>query len=64
MEEKKEVKTFKVDYKCPKCKRGYLRHNGLVLTSYPAQYPHNCNNKDCDYDETFLDKTYPYTICE
>jgi len=58
MEEIKEVKTFKVDYKCPKCGKGYLRPTGTVLTSYPPQYPHKCTK--CDYMETFMDKTYPY----
>lgn len=60
MEERKVVETVWVDYKCPKCNNGYLRGTGVVLTSNPPQCPHKCNNKDCDYGETFRDKTYPY----
>ena len=59
MEVKKEVKTIKVDYECPKCKNGHLRNDGMVLTSFPAQYPHRCDNRNCDYGETFHVR-YPY----
>jgi len=60
METRKQVVTVQVDYKCPKCDKGYLRHTGRVLTSYPPQYPHRCNNPECDYGETFSDKCYPH----
>ncbi len=58
METRKEVKQVQVDYRCPKCKNGYLRPTGTVLNSNPPQFPHKCNN--CDYMETFRDKQYPY----
>lgn len=60
METKKTVKPVQVDYKCPKCKQGYLRPTGTVLSTYPARFPHKCNNFYCDYMETFSDKQYPY----
>jgi hypothetical protein len=60
MEVRKKVDTIKVDFKCPKCNTGFLRPTGRVLTSYPPQYPHRCNNPECDYNETFSDKTYPH----
>ena len=60
METRKDVKTVQVDYKCPKCNNGYLRPTGIVYSTYPAQFPHRCNNKNCDYGETFTDKQYPY----
>jgi hypothetical protein len=60
MEIRRKVDTVKVDFKCPKCLKGFLRPTGTVLTSYPPQYPHRCNNADCDYQQTFSDKTYPY----
>ena len=56
METKTEVKTYKIDFKCPNCSDGYLRPTGMVLMSYPARYPHNCTH--CDYKETFF-KKYP-----
>lgn len=59
MEERTAVKTVQVDYKCPKCETGYLRHSGPVLASYPPQFPHRCNSEKCDYMETF-NFTYPY----
>ncbi len=58
MEEIKEVKTVKVDYKCPKCEQGYLRPTGQCYTTNPPQYPHICIH--CAYGETFMGKTYPY----
>jgi hypothetical protein len=64
MEVKNEVKTVRVDYLCPKCEKGFLRPTGQVLSSNPPQYPHKCNNPDCDYYETFMGKTYPYIIHE
>lgn len=60
METRKEVRTIQVDYRCPKCNRGFLRPTGNVLTVYPPRYPHKCNNPECDYGETFSDKAYPY----
>jgi hypothetical protein len=60
MEERKEVKTIKVDYLCPKCGKGYLRPTGQVFTTNPPQYPHRCNNPECDYGETFMGIAYPY----
>jgi hypothetical protein len=67
MEVKNEVKTIRVDFLCPKCEKGFLRPTGNVLTTYPAQYPpqypHKCNNPDCDYVQTF-GNVYPYVIHE
>jgi len=60
METRQEVKTIQVDYKCPKCNTGYLRPTGIVLCTYPPQYPHKCNNPKCDYGQTFPDARYPY----
>ncbi len=54
METKKEVKVFMVDYKCPKCEIGYLRPTGTILSTYPPQIPHRCNNEKCDYGENFF----------
>ena len=63
MEERTELKMHQVDFKCPKCETGYLKFGGPVLTSNPPQYPHVCDNPDCDYTEIF-DKTYPDFILE
>jgi uncharacterized protein (DUF983 family) len=55
METIKKVKTIQVDYECPKCQVG-------KLLSQPPQYPHKCT--ECDFTETFIDKTYPYITYE
>lgn len=61
METKKEVKTIQVDYTCDKCGIGKMRPSGNVLTTYPPQYPHFCNNPiKCDGSNTFTGITYPY----
>lgn len=65
METKEEVKTFQVDYTCDKCGVGKMRPSGNVLTTYPVQYPHYCNNPiKCDEIKIFTGITYPYTTYE
>ena len=59
MEEKTIVKTFQVDFACPKCINGYLRPTGKTFLTAPLKYEHICNNANCSYTETFT-KTYPY----
>jgi hypothetical protein len=61
METISEIKTFQIDYSCPKCEKGFLRPTGQVLSSYPPQYPHSCNNINCDYTEVFY-KSYPHIV--
>lgn len=61
-EVKIEVKTVKIDYKCPKCLIGYLRPTGVCYPMNPPSYPHKCNN--CDHMESFSGKTYPYISYE
>jgi len=61
-EERREVKTFEVDYKCPKCGAGYLRPTGIAVGGEPIQYPHKCNN--CDYREVMKGYKYPYLVYE
>ena len=63
MEEKTEVRTFIINYKCPQYKKGYLKPGNIVLTSHPPKYPHKCDNPECDYGETFSFR-YPKTVVE
>ena len=52
-----EVKTTKVDYRCEECDIGYMIPTGVMLTSSPPQYPHECDvcsNKMTSYIK------YPY----
>ena len=62
MEEKKEVRTFKVDFKCPKCGAGYLRPTGIVCDNNPPTYPHKCTN--CNYNKVIKGHKYPYLVYE
>ena len=43
---------------CDKC-GAPLRHTGKVLTSYPAQYPFECSNPECDERMTFWENEVP-----
>lgn len=43
---------------CDKC-GALMRHTGVVLTSYPAQYPFECSNPDCDGRTTFQENEVP-----
>ncbi len=58
-EEYTNVKPVQVDYKCPKCHKGYLRPLIMTYGNPKVEYPHHCNNKDCDYKK-ILPVRYPY----
>ena len=58
--ERKEVRVFQIDYRCPKCGKGYLRPTGIVCSANPPVRPHKCTNPDCDYAETITGNAYPY----
>lgn len=43
---------------CDKC-GALMHHTGMVLTSYPAQYPFECSNPECDGRTTFWEVEVP-----
>ena len=43
---------------CDKC-GAPMRHTGIVLTSYPAQYPFECSNPECDERMIFWENEVP-----
>lgn len=51
---KREVKTYRVDYRCPKCNDGCMEPTGLAH----EQYEHMCNNIQCQNTE-WLARVYP-----
>jgi predicted RNA-binding Zn-ribbon protein involved in translation (DUF1610 family) len=55
-EKKVEVRTYHVDYICDKCGEGFMRSTGMMLDSYPPQYPLKCS--ECGHEQTFS-KCYP-----
>ena len=58
--ERREVRVFQIDYRCPKCGKGYLRPTGILCGTNPPVRPHKCSNPDCDYVETIKGNAYPY----
>jgi|APSaa5957512493_1039668.scaffolds.fasta_scaffold00751_3 hypothetical protein len=53
------AKTYVNKYICDECGQGEMvRHNDIVLTSYPPQFPHKCTN--CDEIKNFFE-VYPQT---
>lgn len=56
LEDKKEVKVYRVEAICTECYEGKMKSTGVMLTSNPPWYPHVCNN--CGYKEN-LRKQYP-----
>lgn len=64
MEEKKEVRTYQVNYKCDACKDGYLIYNDHI-DRMPGfiRYQHSCSNKKC-VALKYLDIKYPYFTYE
>ena len=62
METKTEIKSFIMDFTCPKCNKGKMRPKGnVILSTYPLTYPHKCD--DCGHQMMF-EKTYPYKVTE
>lgn len=55
------VRPVSVDYECDKCHNGHMRSTGVMLTSDPPQYPHECD--ECGHAQTF-DRMYPYVYYE
>ena len=55
MLEKKEAKTYIVRLYCNNC-GNEMESTGVVLTSYPAQYPYECPN--CGW-KTTANEQYP-----
>ena len=55
---KSPAKPVMIDFECDVCKVGRYRPTGIQLTSYPPQYPHICNNEECQDKKTF-NMTYP-----
>ncbi len=53
---KKEAKTFQLQYICDACGVGEMRSTGIVLTSMPPKYEHECPN--CGV-KAQLDTHYP-----
>ena len=56
METRTEVRTIKVQYKCPKCQLGYLEFVGKAWVFYV----HRCTNKECLHEEKLSNKEYPF----
>jgi hypothetical protein len=60
--EQTPIRPIQVDYRCDSCNEGYYRPNGIVLTSMPPQFPHECSN--CGDSKVFTEKypTVRYTL--
>lgn len=54
-----EVKVYRVDFLCDACGEGKMEFDGIVLTSCPPQYPHQC--RSCGDKKIFWSK-YPHQI--
>jgi hypothetical protein len=61
MSEIRDINVKQVDEKCPICGNGWMRPNGIVLTTNPQQFQHKCNI--CGYEQTYSVR-YPYVITE
>lgn len=49
-----------IEFECDVCCQGYMKPTGIMLTSLPPKYQHECNvckaiqNFDCSYPRTVL----------
>lgn len=59
MLKKKYIKRMYMEVAyCDKC-GAELRPTGVCLTTYPAKYPYQCSNPECDGIETFWEYDLP-----
>ena len=58
LKKKYVVRQYIEEAYCDKC-GAPMRHTGMVLTSYPAQYPFECTNPNCDGWQTFWEDDVP-----
>lgn len=60
MEKRKRVDTYQVELVCDICpgQTGKMIPTGEALMSYPAQYPHACNQ--CGTIVNIRGRKYPY----
>ena len=59
MKRRKYIKNIYIEEAvCDKC-GAEMHHTGIVLTSYPAQYPYECSNPDCDGRVVFMEDERP-----
>ena len=56
MEQKIEIKAYKVSKICPKCQEGIMEYTGVSARSFPATYQHKCVN--CGFTD-LLENKYP-----
>jgi hypothetical protein len=61
MEIKTEVKTYRVEMQCDRCKEGKMVPTRQVYLCSPPKYPHKCNS--CEFLATYS-KNYPYVSHE
>jgi len=60
---KTEVKVFKVNRVCERCREGnmILDKSGVARLTYPPRYSHTCDN--CGNNDFFIEK-YPEIVYE
>lgn len=52
------MKRITVRMGCTECHKGELKYNGMILTSYPEQYVHECSS--CKAKKNISINRYPY----
>ena len=56
---KQEVRTFRVDMQCPKCKDGILMATGNSFTAGSTSVEHRCSNPECSKRTTVVNQHFP-----
>jgi len=59
MPEVRKVTTDQVDERCPVCKEGWMRPNGIVFQTASSKYEHQCTN--CNYKQSYSVR-YPHSF--
>jgi hypothetical protein len=57
MEKRIPLKVTQVVLYCDECDGGQMKNSGVMLTTHPPWYPHQCDK--CDYIQKYR-KSYPY----
>ena len=60
-EQKKEVKTFVVNYECDECKGANMKYTEVIAWAHPPKHIHTCPKCKATRDFTVV---YPRSVTE
>lgn len=57
--EREKVDVYRVAWICDECGEGEMVPTGTQFPTYPPQYQHQCDNRECRHTASSMGETYP-----